>query len=182
MYTAWKRYISTPNTALSKWRPLSVVAFVWKLPVTTIVLKTRKATTFHYMHYQNLGRGEGLRRHAENLKVREGHLKHETTIKKKTNLHVVWKQNALWNLVIKSLSITFQTFTIFWLSLFFLCLFVYCLLLFKTLKALFRPNNSAILCFSLFVTFTALRVVFLSIKIIPVYKVIRIQIPLQNQQ
>lgn len=27
------------------------------------------------MHYQNLGRGEGLRRHAENLKVREGHLK-----------------------------------------------------------------------------------------------------------
>lgn len=121
--------------------------------------------------------------------------KHETTIKKKTNLHVVWKQNALWNLVIKSLAITFQTFAIFLRSLFLLCLFVCCLLFFKTLEALIRANSSAIFVFSIFTvcfsseymfihkpTFTALRVVFLSLKIIPVYKVIRIQIPLQNQQ
>ena len=93
------------------------------------------------------------------------------------------------------LSITFQTFAIFLRSLFLLCLFVCCLLLFKTLEALIRANSSVIFVFSIFTvffsseymfihkpTFTALRVVFLSIKIIPVYKVIRIQIPLQNQQ
>ena len=53
---------------MSKWRPLSVVAFVWKLPVT------RKPTTFHYMCYQDLGRGKGLRRQDEDLKFREEHL------------------------------------------------------------------------------------------------------------
>ena len=97
--------------------------------------------------------------------------------------------------MIKSLSITFQTFAIFLRSSFLLCLFVCCLLLFKTLEALIRANSSVIFVFSIFTvffsseymfihkpTFTALRVVFLSIKIIPVYKVIRIQIPLQNQQ
>lgn len=131
MYTAWKKNISTQNTALSKWRPMSVVAFVWKLPVTTMVLKTRNVGTFHYTHYQDLGRGEELRRHAEIWKLgRDIWNKHETTIKKKTDQYVVWKQNEpsqLWNLVIKSLSITFQTFAIFLLSLFFLCFLIVCL-------------------------------------------------------
>ena len=40
------------------------------------------------MHYQNLGRGEGLRRHAENLKVREGHLKQTRNYNQEENKSV----------------------------------------------------------------------------------------------